>query len=348
MNSPHPSPRLLQSPAPGAKRSRTDQGVDWANVKKIAAVGPGVISKIYYGLQGFGTTVIEHLSGPSGGPTEDIYYGFETGGGTPTVHEGQQVQGGTEIAPGTGGAIEVGYWDTSTGRASGAPEFSGSNPTSAGQRFLAAIGGPDQASSGVTRPGGDTAGSGSSTSGGAGKILQAYQDLRDMPRSAPPSTKNPFAWWLTSFTGKWSGLASGAAAGAAAGAASAVGGGKSWQVRASAEEAASGSGWTELSTNGNGAAATGHARTATGSGGWDFATLGKQYPKGTQLKITDPNSGGSGVFGLSDYGDGSSFGPAIGLTPAVQQAIRWSGGDVIIELADGSDLSLASGFGTAK
>lgn len=362
MNTPHPSGRLLAGAKLGTNSplgmpvtgrynvNRTDAGKDYGNIQgQIVAVGPGVISKIWQGLRGFGTTVIERLATPVnvGGRTyTDIYYAGESGAGTPTVHEGEQVQQGTEIAPGLGsGGIEVGFWDTSTGAAVG-HYTEGGGPTQAGQDFVTAAAGGGSA--GITRPGGDTTG-GSATSGGAKQILQAWQDLRDMPRTAPPTTKNPFLWWLNSFTGKWGGLMSGAAA-AAGGAATDIGSGSglAWQVRASAEESSSGAGWTELSTNGNAAAATGRVRTASDSGGWDFATLGKMYPKGTQLKITDPTSGKSGIFPLTDYGNGSSFAPAIGLTPAVQQAIGWSGGDVIIELANGNPLSLATGFGTPR
>lgn len=122
-------------------------------------------------------------------------------------------------------------------------------------------------------------------------------------------------------------------------------GGNVWEVRASQEASSSGNGWTELSTNGNAAAATGRPRTATGSGGWDFATLGRTYPHGTMLKIRNPANGRSGVWPLTDVGDGSSFAPAIGLTPNVSTALGWTGGVVDISMADGSSIALASGFG---
>lgn len=48
---------------------------------------------------------------------------------------------------------------------------------------------------------------GSSTNQPAGPTvsdeLNNYVALRDMPRSAPPGTKNPVKWWAASFTGKW-------------------------------------------------------------------------------------------------------------------------------------------------
>lgn len=57
-------------------------------------------------------------------------------------------------------------------------------------------GGPGGARS---RPGGDTPQPGA----GVQQELQNYVSLRDMPRTSPPGTKNPFSWWLSSFTGNW-------------------------------------------------------------------------------------------------------------------------------------------------
>lgn len=227
MNTPHPSARLLPaaqagtnsrsrlliSPIAGqANIERTDEGKDYGSIRgKIVAVGSGVISNIYQGLSGFGTTVIERLSSPVtvGGRTyQDVYYGEETGGGTPTVQAGESVQAGTEIAPGLGtGGIEVGFWDPSTGRAVDASSYSeGGPPTQAGQDFVTATGG----GVGITRPGGQPAGQPAGGSGGGGsQLLQAYQTLRDMPRTAPASTKNPFQWWLASFTTNWGNLSTG-------------------------------------------------------------------------------------------------------------------------------------------
>lgn len=73
------------------------------------------------------------------------------------------------------------------------------------KRFLGAAskvtpnyGGPN---GGVVRPGGNAS---------AGPTVQdklkEYVSLRDAPRTAPPGTKNPFAWWAASFTGKWDNL----------------------------------------------------------------------------------------------------------------------------------------------
>ena len=115
------------------------------------------------------------------------------------------------------------------------------------------------------------------------------------------------------------------------------GGGNVWEVRCSQEASSSGNGWTELSNNGNAAARLGIPRTASGSGGWDFSTLGHMYPRGTMLKIKAPN-GRSGTFPLTDVGDGSSFAPAIGLTPAVTSALGGLPATVQITMADGSDI----------
>lgn len=52
---------------------------------------------------------------------------------------------------------------------------------------------------GGTRPGGSPANS----TGNPGEILSDYLTLRDTPRTAPPGTKNPFAWWFASFSGNW-------------------------------------------------------------------------------------------------------------------------------------------------
>lgn len=56
---------------------------------------------------------------------------------------------------------------------------------------------------GGTRPGGDPAGGSTGDPQGA---LQAYLDLRDMPRMAPPGTRNPFKLWAASFSGNWDAL----------------------------------------------------------------------------------------------------------------------------------------------
>ena len=129
--------------------------------------------------------------------------------------------------------------------------------------------------------------------------------------------------------------------------------GQRWRVKFSFEDASSGNGWTELSSNGNGAVAAGLVQSPNCTGGsvgsCDFATLGHAYPHGTQLMITNPANNRSGTFPLTDVGNGSNFGPAIGLTPAVVSALGINGGDseVIIQLAGGGNLSIVPGFGTS-
>lgn len=66
---------------------------------------------------------------------------------------------------------------------------------------------------GGTRPGGGPVPGAGGAGGGAGtgvqQELQNYVSLRDMSRTAPPGTKNPFQWWKASFTGNWSNLGGG-------------------------------------------------------------------------------------------------------------------------------------------
>lgn len=122
-------------------------------------------------------------------------------------------------------------------------------------------------------------------------------------------------------------------------------------VRVSLEDASSGDGWTELSTNGYGAATAGHAKDPNcgpGASGCDFATLGQAYPHGTQLIISKPDGSASAQAGLTDVGNGSSFAPAIGITPALAARLGGvaSGETLHIQLASGGSLTVASGFGT--
>lgn len=57
---------------------------------------------------------------------------------------------------------------------------------------------------GATRPGGQPASSPpGSTSSGVDQLFANYMQERSTPRVAPPGTKNPFQWWMMSFTGSW-------------------------------------------------------------------------------------------------------------------------------------------------
>lgn len=122
-------------PAPGATRGRTDQGVDYSGVRRLVAVASGVITQVYSNLSGFGMTIIERVG------NQYIYYGTETSGVSSEVHPGEQVSQGQEIAGGgSGGGVEVGFWNPNTGYAVGhVPGVTPGAPTPAGQRFLSMI-----------------------------------------------------------------------------------------------------------------------------------------------------------------------------------------------------------------
>lgn len=146
--------------------------------------------------------------------------------------------------------------------------------------------------------------------------------------------------------GIYSGMPGYAKGGVVGKAAQAGKGGNVWEVRASQESSSSGGGWTELSPNGNGAARLGIPRSFQNNPGHfpDFASLGRYFPNGTlSLMIRGPR--GSGTWNKTDSGDGSSFAPAIGLTPAVSGVTGGTGGTVQISRADGGDLHLFPGMG---
>jgi hypothetical protein len=58
----------------------------------------------------------------------------------------------------------------------------------------------------VTRPGGQPVNGKDPSKPDITDALSGYVQLRDMPRTAPPGTKNPFQWWVASFTGNWDSL----------------------------------------------------------------------------------------------------------------------------------------------
>jgi len=62
----------------------------------------------------------------------------------------------------------------------------------------------------LTRPGGEAVGA--KPASGVPQVFDQYVSLRDMPRTAPPNTSNPFQWFLASFTGDWSKVAASAGA----------------------------------------------------------------------------------------------------------------------------------------
>lgn len=61
----------------------------------------------------------------------------------------------------------------------------------------------DQYSGAGPTYGGGRPGGGPASGNSPQQELQAYMTLRDTARLAPPGTKNPFQWWLASFSGNW-------------------------------------------------------------------------------------------------------------------------------------------------
>lgn len=202
------SQRGLTSPVdPNARPERADAGKDYGNVKSFNAVGGGVISQIYQGLSGFGTTIIEKLTtpaaGPGGTPEDYIYYAAENSGLSPTVKSGQSVQQGQKLAsgPGASGGVEAGFWDPSAGRAVGR-YTEGGPATPEANAFVADISGKAP----MVRPDGSSSG-GSGSGSDVSKIFTDYQSEINMDRTAPTlkgaGWSTPFQWWWQSFTGKW-------------------------------------------------------------------------------------------------------------------------------------------------
>lgn len=61
-----------------------------------------------------------------------------------------------------------------------------------------------KSSYGGTRPGGQpVTGNGSDTGQSVDQLFTDYENTLNAPRVAPPGTKNPFSWWLMSFTDAW-------------------------------------------------------------------------------------------------------------------------------------------------
>lgn len=317
----------LTSPAPGAAESRTDQGKDWSGVKKIVAVAAGQITNIYQGLSGFGTTIIEKIqTSDKFGPY--VYYAEETGGGPPEVSVGQSVQQGQELAPGTGGVIEAGWWDTATGRSKGAPGFSESNPsTEAGRDFFAAIKG------GIVRPGGTpSAGGSGGSSSGVDAILAVREAEAQMTRTMPSNGfksakqqgwKAPFTWWLQSFRSLWEQEYAGGGSSSGGSSSPSAGGGtgQAWVVTAGAEDDPPGTstscgtvpgdsrGYSVMSLSG-----TSHDPGSAGQA----LSPGSVWPCGAHLIVT--YKGKTVTVGHVDIGSGSDgYLPTIGLYPGTRR-----------------------------
>jgi hypothetical protein len=142
-----------------------------------------------------------------------------------------------------------------------------------------------------------------------------------------------------------------ASSGSGGGASTGQGPAKKWAVKVSLEASSSGTGWTELSSNGYGAAAAGHAKNPNcgpSASGCDFATLGKAYSNGTMLSVQKASGGPVVTRPKTDSGNGSSFGPAIGITPDMASALGGIASEEVVHiwLPDGSDMTVVSGFGT--
>lgn len=119
-----------------------------------------------------------------------------------SVKRGQQIG---EVAP-TGTGLELGYATAGGQTLAGATTgYTEGQATAAGRSYK------DRVIYGGTRPGGDTPPPSSSGS----DVFNNWKGLRDTPRTAPPGTKNPFQWWLASFTSNWDNLASSGASGTA-------------------------------------------------------------------------------------------------------------------------------------
>lgn len=211
-NTPHPSDRLTY-PVAGHRGTvgRTDQGVDIGGIPAgtpILAIARerviGIIPNWYRG-QPF-IWFKDLATGMYNYAAEQII---------PKVRPGQIVEQGqtvaVEAASGTGD--EFGY-ATASGRtlAQATTGYSEGQATPAGQRYR-----QDVIQGGRVRPGGGVVGPDGSGGGGGGgsgvdTLFTNYLQLRDMPRAAPPGTKNPAQWFLASFTGNWDKLGAGGGA----------------------------------------------------------------------------------------------------------------------------------------
>lgn len=125
------------APLVGAKRERTDQGVDYAAApgSAVRAIGAGVITSIYPFYQGQPAIVEKLTSGPARG--RSIYYAEQL---TPGVRVGQRVGAGATIASvapsGTG--LELG-WASASGNplAQSTGGYTEGQETGAGRSFSA-------------------------------------------------------------------------------------------------------------------------------------------------------------------------------------------------------------------
>jgi hypothetical protein len=200
-------------PVPGGTVGRTDQGVDISappgtpvfaitNETLVGVIQNWYKGQPYYWFREAGTNVYNFVA-------EQFKSNLRVG---QSVTAGEQIG---EVAP-SGTGLELG-WATASGQtlAKATTGYKEGQVTKAGQSYrnivIRSRGGAAPTYTG-TRPGGDTGSSGGDGSGDSGgdQTLQNYTNLLDTPRTAPPGTKNPFQWWLASFTGNWKALGSGA------------------------------------------------------------------------------------------------------------------------------------------
>lgn len=329
----------------GASPNRVDQGKDYNNVKNFFAVAAGKIVNVYQGLSGFGQTIIERLNQNPNQPNSSdyIYYAAENSGLNPSVSAGQAVSAGQQLASGPGGSggVEVGFWNPSTGKALGNPDFGGSNATPAGQQFVQDI-------SGKARPGDPTTGVGQPAAGSdiAG-VFSDYENLKNLPRTAPPGTLATFQWWLAAFRQAVAPVFSAPSSNVPTVAPSAsLGPGQAWKVSASQESDGGQGACGPIGTGGMWYSELSTVPMGTAS---DFAALGK-LPCGTVLNIFAPSTGKTVQAAKRDVGAGSAFLPVMGLYPATAAALGLSGGQytVVISRADGGALHPVRGMPVAN
>lgn len=192
-------------PVPGGTVGRTDQGVDISappgtpvdaitNETLVGIIPNWFQSQPFYWFRQAGTNIYNYVA-------EQFRSNLRVG---QTVQQGQQIG---EVAP-SGTGLELG-WSTASGQtvAKATTGYTEGQPTRAGQNYRNLVirsRGGTPSTFGGTRPGGQNA-----DGSGGPDPLQEYVGLLDTPRTAPPGTKNPFKWWLASFTNNWGMITSG-------------------------------------------------------------------------------------------------------------------------------------------
>lgn len=190
------------NPVPGGTVGRTDQGVDISappgtpvnaitNETLVGIIPNWFKGQPLYWFREAGTNAYNYVA-------EQFRSRLRIG---QSVQQGQPIG---EVAP-SGTGLELG-WATATGEtlAHATTGYTEGQATRAGQSYRNIVirsRGGAAPTHGGTRPGGQNA-----DGSGGSDPLQQYVSLLDTPRTAPPGTKNPFKWWLASFTSNWSGV----------------------------------------------------------------------------------------------------------------------------------------------